>query len=317
MHVAARLSAVLLWLVLFAGSAGAQERHGLGCLPTPIDLYNGAPKCRITATRSLDQPAHFTLEEYLPPIGDQGTTSACVSWATAYYCYSITVARQRKLTPEQRQDPHFLFSPAYIFHQVNNGQNTGTHIYMAFKLLADQGCATLALMPWDPADLTTLPSDEARARAKRYVARKTVALFRALGGGDAADPAKLRTWLWETKLPFVMGIPVYKDFLSVSHDPNSVYDLSADHGEVLGYHAVTVLGYDTDKHAFLMVNSWGAGWGHEGRAWLSEEFVTRYAVEGWAEWPGGPMARAARGAPPVAVTPDIQVEVPPTVGERR
>ena len=59
-----------------------------------------------------------------------------------------------------------------------------------------------------------------------------------------------------------------------------MYDTDADGyihrtGNLAGGHAILALGYDHEKQAVLLHNSWGPGWGENGRAWLSvEDFTT-------------------------------------------
>ena len=292
-------------LALSAARPGAAQ--GLGCDPAPIEAFATHARVRIAAQRGLDRPKQFSLAADLPPIGDQGETSACVGWSTAYYCYSTAVARQRKLTPEQRKDPRFLFSPAFIWHQFNAGdKEKGMHIYEAFDILAKQGCAPLADMPWKEADVTSQPDETTRNHALRYKARQTVSLFKGKRFGDAAEPEKLRSWLWETKQPFVIGIAVYHEFSFLPHDPNFVYQPSENKGKFEGYHAVCIVGYDEDRHAFLMVNSWTEAWGNKGFLWLHEDFIAQEALEGWGQRPGGPVARDPKASG--ASMPSIRYE---------
>ncbi len=280
--------------------------QGTGCVPSPAGAFKTHASVRIAATRGIDRPAAFSLAADLPPIGNQGRTGSCVGWSTAYYCYSTSVARQRKLTPEQRVDPRFLFSPSFIWHQFNKGdKENGMHIFEAFDVLAKQGCGTLADMPWDEKEILSQPEESVRKHALRYKARQTVSLFRGKINGDPADPERLKNWLWETKQPFVIGIPVYADFFKASHDPDFVYRLTEDKGKFEGYHGVCIVGYDSDKHAFLMVNSWTDKWANKGLIWLDEAFITEGAMEGWGQRPGGPIVRSDK---PVQIRPSIVLE---------
>ncbi len=277
--------------------------QGLGCEPSPAAAFATHPHVRIAATRGLDRPKQFSLAADLPPIGDQGATGSCVGWSTAYYCYSTAIARQRKLTPDQRKDPHFQFSPAFIWRQFNEGKaDNGMHIFQAFDTLAKQGCATLSDMPWDVKDATTQPNDAAKTHAQRYKARQTVSLFKGRLLGEAGDPEKLKNWLWETKQPFVVGIPVYNEFFDVPHSADFVYKPSENKGTRAGFHAVCIVGYDETKHAFLMVNSWTSKWANNGFVWLDEDFLAQEAIEGWGQRPGGPIARSTE---PVKLTQSI------------
>lgn len=45
---------------------------------------------------------------------------------------------------------------------------------------------------------------------------------------------------------------------------------------ILGGHAVTIIGWDDTKFGstyYLIQNSWGTGWGNEGKFWMSEKFL--------------------------------------------
>jgi len=290
------------------GAESPAAGQALGCEPSPAEAFATHGHVRIATKRGLDRPKMFSLAADLPPIGNQGETSACVGWSTAYYCYTTSIARQRKLTPEQRKDPRFVFSPAFIWHQYNGGDKMkGMHIYEAFDVLAKQGCAAMSDMPWKEEDATSQPDEQAKAHALRYKARQTVSLFKGKRNGEEGDAEKLKNWLWETKQPFVVGITVYTEFFKMSHDPNFVYKPTENKGKIEGLHAVCIVGYDEDKHAFLMVNSWSDKWANKGFVWLHEDFVTQESLEGWGQRPGGPVARDPK-APKPAPMPSISYE---------
>jgi C1A family cysteine protease len=42
----------------------------------------------------------------------------------------------------------------------------------------------------------------------------------------------------------------------------------ADAGDVVGGHAVLLVGYDLNSRLWRVRNSWGTGWGEGGYAWL-------------------------------------------------
>jgi len=280
--------------------------QGMGFVPAPPEAFANHAHVSIATRRGIDRPKQFSLASDLPTIMDQGHTGSCVGWSTAYYCYSTAIARQRQLTPEQRKDPRFLFSPSFIWHPFNKGDpEQGMGIYQGFDVLSKQGCATLTDMPWDEKHIDTQPDEAMKAHAKRYRARQTVMLFRKGVTGQEANTEKLRNWLWEAKQPFVVGIPVYEEFSFVSHDADFVYKPTDKKGVLRGGHAVCIVGYDEDKHAFQMVNSWSDAWANKGLIWLDEDFLTQNAIEGWGQRPGGPIAR---GSGPIQLTHSITFE---------
>jgi C1A family cysteine protease len=60
-----------------------------------------------------------------------------------------------------------------------------------------------------------------------------------------------------------VGFAVYTDF---SYYSSGVYKYTS--GSLRGYHAVAIVGYDDQKHAFKVKNSWGTGWGDGGYFWI-------------------------------------------------
>lgn len=48
-----------------------------------------------------------------------------------------------------------------------------------------------------------------------------------------------------------------------------------------GGHAMSIVGYDRPGQYFIVKNSWGAGWGHAGYAYLSYDYVQTYAKYGY------------------------------------
>ena len=204
----------------------------------------------------------------------------------------MTVARARKLDPEQRRDAKFLFSPGFIWDQYNHGDTErGMQIYKAFDVLAKMGCASLSEYPWKEAAQAWKPTEQAMKKAEFYKAKETLMLFKGANSGEPADPLTMKKWLFGTKQPIVLAIPVFSDFDSVPSGEDFVYQTSQPISAMRGLHAVTIIGYDQSKQAFLMVNSWTEKWGNKGKLWLSEKFLQDYAFQGCVQSPGGPRMR--------------------------
>jgi hypothetical protein len=66
------------------------------------------------------------------------------------------------------------------------------------------------------------------------------------------------------KGPVVLGIDWYRGM----YDTMNGYIEVA--GDIVGGHAILCRGYSTNRHAFLLHNSWGWDWGVNGTAWLRE-----------------------------------------------
>lgn len=313
----APLPALLEWTTDNKAALSAGFR-GLGARPSEKEAFRSNGRLKILTTRGT-RPARVLLTELLPPVADQGEQGSCVGWSTAYYFYTALVAKQLKLGPEVIRDARYQFSPAFIYNQGNGGKNEGMPVGEGFKLLKEKGCATLLEMPYDVKDFTRQPPSDAHKRADQWKARQVVYLYegKIRRESGAANVEALKTFLAETRQPFVTAIPIFKDFPKSEVPPATVYNLTVEPKKehFMGFHAVTIVGYDDGKKAFRMVNSWSPAWGDKGFLWLAEEFVHNWAIDGFTVVPGGAVARDAQGrwtrhitieAPGSGIDPDIR-----------
>jgi len=78
-------------------------------------------------------------------------------------------------------------------------------------------------------------------------------------------------------VPVILGVRLTSGFFTPQQDS---YIIKGD-GAVFGGHAVLAVGYgqDQDSNCFLLIrNSWGTGWGCNGHAWLSLDYLSHNLV---------------------------------------
>ena len=92
---------------------------------------------------------------WFPPIGNQGSEGSCVSWACGYYTKTFQEAREHNwdLSGCLWEGGYYgypsigyqdkVFSPDFIYHQVNNGIDNGSYYYDNMELLKLIGCCYL------------------------------------------------------------------------------------------------------------------------------------------------------------------------------
>gem|GEM_PF-1174108 len=218
--------------------------------PQEIAEYAG-----IRPTAAL--PASVDLTNSFPAPGNQGHQGSCAAWATAYALKSHMVYLERG---EPLNDRGNQFSPAYVYNQLATSNGSGLYIYDAMSLIKEQGVCSLESFPYNSSDWETKPTPEQRAEAANYKGRDWGSIF----GVDA-----IKTWLASGK-GVVTGIQVYPDFDRLSWD-NPIYDSISDRSR--GGHAICLVGYDDNKRAFKLINSWGTGWGLDGYGWVSYDLM--------------------------------------------
>jgi hypothetical protein len=256
-----------------------------------LDLF-GKPGTSPTAVTAIDLSAKF------PVAGNQGEQQSCVGWATAYalksYHESVEVGWSLNT-------PAHLFSPAFIYNQINRGQNNGSSFEAALDLAVNKGVATLGRMPYKETDYLSQPTPEALEEASFFKASKWYTII-----GTENIKAALAN-----RQPVLIGIQLYGN-ISFLVSPDPVYNSTA--GGTLGGHAVTIVGYDDNKYggSFKVLNSWGITWGDSGYFWIPYSFLSQITKEGYVlvDEKNGALIpdNTSTQPPPPANLPNLQVQ---------
>lgn len=271
------------------GTPTHETRHGLGF---------AAPRRRVRPVLVAGGvlPPAVDLSADAPPVGDQGSVNACVSWALAYGLRAWYARRDDAY-------PAGGFAPMYTYSQVSGGQNVPTSFGATLAVLASQGVDTAADYWQGPGNYWTPPTaaEHINAAPYRTIAGRT--LFAGAGQGWVAQQAIEQALA--SGNPVDLGIPVYANFYSAG--PGSYY-IDGTAGAFYGGHAVAVYRYDAN--GVWLENSWGTGWGLNGWAELSWSFVEQYAYE--ADQLVMPQAAAPTPAPTATPRPRPTARPPPT-----
>jgi hypothetical protein len=130
------------------------------------------------------------LSDKMPPVGTQGKQGSCVAWATTYglKSYQEKVERNWKYDIEwiwEKQNfkdgftfnlkpvgtMQLVFSPAFVYNQINHGVDAGSYIGDALDILVKKGAAPYAVMPYNPKDYKLQPNSFQLQEASKYRAK--------------------------------------------------------------------------------------------------------------------------------------------------
>ncbi len=203
-------------------------------------------------------PTEHDLSQYLPKVGSQGKQGSCVAWATGYYLKSFHE------NYEDAEDGILAManemSPAYIYNQIKvTDCSGGSVIQHALDTIVSQGIVEWNVMVYNENECSTQPTDLQKI---------------------TAEPNKIENYFYldpdlvfeQTKASLLNNQPVV---IAITID-RSYFGARDDNGEFIyrkfksadGGHAMLVVGYDDEKNAFKVVNSWGKEWGNQGFVWI-------------------------------------------------
>ena len=232
---------------------------------------------------NLPSQLDYSNSPYLPPVGRQHENS-CVGWATGYYLrtYQQGMDLGWKIKDGEIGNPSRIFSPTFIYNQINDGTDDGAYMEDAGNLLMRIGASPLSYFPYIEGDYWTQPDSRAIQAAYPHRIRDWRILYTKNDSRDYIIQ-KTKEYLNTGDL-LVAGIKVgFKfNYPMIDHLGNAIIttDNYANYG-----HAVVVVGYDDNIEtpegygAFKIINSYGKDWGNNGFAYMSyDAYVTN--IEG-------------------------------------
>jgi C1A family cysteine protease len=178
----------------------------------------------------------------------------------------------KKQLPENFKELSRLF--VYYNARLIEGnveEDQGAYVKDAVKAVYKYGVCSEELWPYD-IDLFALPpsiasyEDAAHRTIKNYY--KVEGLTNIL---DAVNSG----------YPVIASMQVYSNFDEVETTPNFILPHPTKNDDVVGGHAIVVVGYDLLKKLILCRNSFGDKWGLAGHFWIPFDYVVANFSDNW------------------------------------
>jgi C1A family cysteine protease len=219
-----------------------------------------------TATNITKLSNIVDLRSQCSPIVDQGELGSCTA--------NAIVSGLREYLLLQAKQPWIALSRLFLYYEERLLEGTvneddGAKIRDGMKVLKNIGVCLEAEDPYNINKFTNPPTAQNISAAIQY---KITSYQRVV------NLAMLKTVLTEG-LPVVIGIEVYSSFESeaVNHTGIvSVPDIQTE--DLLGAHAVLVVGYDDINQWAIVRNSWGINWGDQGYFYLPYQYWTKNLI---------------------------------------
>jgi hypothetical protein len=242
------------------------------------DLLDEMTNEEITPFTDFDTPKLGDLPEYfdwrnidgnsfVAPVSDQGDCGSCVSFAVLN-----TFETQLNIDRNTHSSP-WSFSRQYFFSCGGGLCKGGWKLSQAVEFLKTEGVPDANCLEYSsgtsgkdvPCETSCPNADERSDKIESYE-RPTIGYI---------NIEKIKRAL--LKGPLLSSMILFEDFMYYS---GGVYSHVA--GEQIGGHAITLIGWDDKKRAWIGRNSMGTDWGENGDlyiAWNDETLIGRYTYQ--------------------------------------
>ena len=254
------------------------RRYGLKASPPdPRDLHLRSAPIKIAPL-----PPVVDLETWCGPVKDQGSLGACTAFAGA---------GNREYLARRFNGEDVILSPLYLYYQERflDGTlaegDTGSTGRTSCRAMNKFGICEETEDRYDVSRFMVAPTPEQCGAAIKYRAGAYHALL---------TPYDLKTCM-ASGYPALVGFTVYESFESSRVAETGVWSLPDKRRElVLGGHEVLFVGYDDQRAAFKVRNSWGPDWGQRGNFWFPYAAAgdPDILMDAWMQHLGKPWGRA-------------------------
>jgi C1A family cysteine protease len=213
------------------------------------------------APAALGLPSSVDLRTQCPPVYDQGELGSCTANAIGF-AYEFDLKKQSK--------PNFMPSRLFIYYGERLMENTvdqdaGAEIRDGMKVISTTGVAEERFWPYVITKFAKKPTKPAYQNATLHKAIQYLSV--------AQTEEEIKTCLSEG-FPVVFGFTVYAPFEDEAVASTGMLPMPLPTDELVGGHAVAIVGYDDSKKCFLVRNSWGVEWGIGGYFWMPYAYAT-------------------------------------------
>lgn len=241
----------------------------------PLSQYNlnytfDAPDSRdflfsSTLLRAIDPnslPSSVDLRRQWGDILDQGSLGSCVSNSVAY---------QLRFLLKKQSGIVKNLSRLYIYYngRVLSGypvdKDTGLTMRNGFVSVSSKGAVEEEMIPYVISQFKNQPPKS----AYEIGLKNTSITFYSV----AQDLNELKKCL-KDGYAISFGMAIYSSFMAATTAKTGIVPVPITASEQrLGGHAITIVGYDDSKSAFIVANSWGQGWGIAGFCYIPYQVI--------------------------------------------
>ena len=248
------------------------NRENFSNIPQDISVSN-------TSTNTNSLPRIVSLKSIFPPIGNQGQYGTCVAWAAGYNLKTALNAVENGWGSTELSRAANQTSPKDLWFTIpgseKNTNCNGTNFEAALDALILKGASSLSSVPYsNMGNCSGTSSGNANNKLANY---RKIAYNYGLAGGSGSTGLtqdNLKGYLAQGR-PILFGAKLGDRFMRWNNNSIISSDTYNDPNMQHAYHAMVLVGYDDNREAFEVRNSWGDTWGDKGSIWVDYDFFLR------------------------------------------
>ena len=224
-------------------------------------------------------PSKVSLESKFPPIGDQGQYGTCVAWSVGYNLKTALNAIEKGWTSSDLSKTSNQTSPKDLWMAIPTSKKGtkcgGTNFEPALDALIESGVASLSSVPYTGlGNCDGTKTGDANNKLTNYRKIAYSSSLKRTSEDNGLTPDNFKGYLSAGR-PIAIGARLGDRFMEWSNSSVISSDTYNNPGMQHAYHAMVLVGYDDDKHAFRVRNSWGTSWGDNGSIWVDYNFFCK------------------------------------------
>lgn len=238
-----------------------------GYLPDYDDLDNIPDVLPPYDDDTISKYDKVMLEQFFPPIGNQGDKGTCVAWAVGYNLKTALNAIENHWDSIMLAKPENQTSPKDLWFCIPKRQKgagcSGAGFESAFNSLLTTGVASMADVPYEG-------MKDCDGVGKGDSVNRINSFYEVSRNGQLPTISQMKAYIADT-IPLVIGARLGDRFMQWNDDGvinHDTYNYTGMHA----FHAMVLVGYDDKRHAFRLRNSWGPEWGDKGSIWVDYNF---------------------------------------------
>lgn len=250
-------------------SVGEARRYMGLSLQGAVEAQFASPAVMSTMGSNLPSKLDWRNKDgqnWVSPIMDQQNCGSCVAFAT------VGVLETQYKISSLFPNFNIKLSPQHLFSCGGGSCESGWRPDKAARFVQRYGVPDEACMPYQSGssgqDVTC--NATCKDASQRVV---TISDYTSPTRGYQNVEAVKRAL---QQGPLVTNMKVFPDFVAYA---GGVYQHTT--GGVLGGHAISIVGYDDEKQAYIIRNSWGESWGEKGFGYVAYDDDSGVGDETW------------------------------------